>query len=108
MICKTFDGLTDASYDVCIVGAGPVGICLAVELDNLGFSVLVLESGRRAADPYIQQLSDADIVRPDIHDDMCIAISRQLGGTSNLWGGICVRFDPIDFAERAKVTLRID
>ena len=100
MICETFDGLAEASHDVCIIGAGPVGICLAVALGNLGFRVLVLESGRRAADPYIQQLSDADIVRPDIHDDMCIAISRQLGGTSNLWGGICVRFDPIDFAER--------
>ena len=31
---------------------------------------------------------------------MSIAVSRQLGGTSNLWGGICLRFDPIDFVPR--------
>ena len=37
---------------------------------------------------------------PTIHDDMSIAVSRQLGGTSNLWGGICLRFDPIDFIPR--------
>ena len=40
---------------------------------------------------------------PDIHDDMSIAVSRQLGGTSNLWGGICLRFDPIDFIPRPRL-----
>jgi hypothetical protein len=103
VIYETFDGLTEASHDVCIIGAGPVGISLAVELNNLGFTVLLLESGRRAADPYIQQLSDADIIDPDVHDDVRFAVARQLGGTSNLWGGICVRFDPIDFTERPRL-----
>jgi choline dehydrogenase-like flavoprotein len=100
MIFETFHGLTDVSHDVCIVGAGPVGISLAVELSELGFTVLLLESGRRAADAHIQELSDAEIVSRRVHDDMRIAISRQLGGTSNLWGGICLRFDPIDFISR--------
>jgi GMC oxidoreductase/FAD dependent oxidoreductase len=100
MIYETFDGLTDVSHDVCIVGAGPVGISLAVELNLLGLSVLLLESGRKTADTYIQELSNAYIVSPEIHDDMSIAVARQLGGTSNLWGGICLRFDPIDFVPR--------
>jgi choline dehydrogenase-like flavoprotein len=100
MIYETFEGLTDAVHDVCIVGAGPVGISLAVELSQFGFKVLLLESGRQVADVNIQQLSAAEIVSPDIHDDMSIAVSRQLGGTSNLWGGICLRFDPIDFVPR--------
>jgi GMC oxidoreductase/FAD dependent oxidoreductase len=100
MIYETFDGLEDLGHDICVIGAGPVGISLAVELNNLGFTVLLLESGRRTADPYIQQLSDANIISPDIHDDMRVAVSRQLGGTSNLWGGICLRFDPIDFIRR--------
>ena len=51
MIYETFDGLTDISHDVCIVGAGPVGISLAVELNHLGFSVLLLESGRKKRIP---------------------------------------------------------
>lgn len=103
MICETFDGLSDVSHDVCIVGAGPVGISLADEFSKLGRTVLLLESGRRTANRYIQQLSDAEIVSPKIHDDMSIAVSRQLGGTSNLWGGICLRFDPIDFLPRPEL-----
>ena len=59
--------------------------------------MLLLESGRKTSDAYIQELSNADIVSHEVHDDMSIAVSRQLGGTSNLWGGICLRFDPIDF-----------
>jgi len=100
MIYETFDGLADISHDVCIVGAGPVGISLAVELSSLGCKVLLLESGRRKADPFIQELSKADIVSPAVHEDMSVAVSRQLGGTSNLWGGICLRLDPIDFVQR--------
>jgi hypothetical protein len=100
MIYETLDGLTDVSYDVCIVGAGPVGISLAVELNRLGLSVLLLESGRKAGDAYIQELSYAEIISSRTHDDMSIAVSRQLGGTSNLWGGFCLRFDPIDFTPR--------
>lgn len=100
MIYETLDGLANVCHDVCIVGAGPVGISLAAELYHLGFKVLLLESGRKTADAYIQQLSTADIVSPEIHDDMNIAVARRLGGTSNLWGGICLRFDPIDFITR--------
>lgn len=100
MINETFEGLDGAPRDVCIVGSGPVGISLALELDRLGFSVLLLESGRLGADPGIQQLSAADIVRPHIHDDMSIAVSRQLGGTSNLWGAFCLPYDPVDFIPR--------
>src|SRR6516165_625881 len=100
MIYETFDGLADISHDVCIVGAGPVGISLAVELSSLGCKVLLFESGRRKADPFIQELSKADIVSPAVHEDMSVAVSRQLGETSNLWGGICLRLDPIDFVQR--------
>ncbi len=100
MIVETFEGLGTKTHDVCVVGAGPVGISLAVELDRIGFSVLLLESGRSVVDEQIQQLSDADIVDPRLHDDMRIAVSRQLGGASNLWGALCVKYDPVDFKAR--------
>lgn len=100
MIVETFEGLAQSTHDVCIVGAGPVGISIAVELERLGFTVLLLESGRQGADRRIQQLSDAEIAEPKLHDDMSIAVSRQLGGTSNLWGGFCVKYDAIDFLPR--------
>ncbi len=100
MINQSFEGLPEATADVCIVGAGPVGISLAVELDRLGYSVLLLESGKAGADKQIQELSGADIVDPKLHDDMSIAVSRQLGGTSNLWGTFCVKYDAVDFVPR--------
>jgi hypothetical protein len=34
---------------------------------------------------------------------MEIVVGRQLGGTSNLWGGRCLPFDTIDFARRQGV-----
>jgi choline dehydrogenase-like flavoprotein len=34
---------------------------------------------------------------------MSLATSRQIGGASNLWGGRCVPFDPIDFEARELV-----
>ena len=38
-----------ATYDVVIIGAGPVGLFLACELRLAGVSVLVLGTGRRPA-----------------------------------------------------------
>ncbi|MFI5011294.1 MAG: GMC oxidoreductase [Hyphomicrobiales bacterium] len=103
MIRDAIEGLADATHDVCVVGAGPVGISLALELERLGKSVLLLESGGDADEAEAQALSDAHIVDPARHDDMRIAVARRLGGTSNLWGGRCLPFDPIDFEPRAAV-----
>jgi hypothetical protein len=104
MITDSFDGLSDRAYDVCVVGGGPVGIALALRLAALGKSVVMLESGGERADPATQALADADIVYPDRHDSMMIATARRLGGTSNLWGGRCLPFDPIDFENRPAIT----
>jgi choline dehydrogenase-like flavoprotein len=40
------------------------------------------------------------------NEDMAIAVARQLGGTSNLWGARCLPFDPIDFEPRSWVDAR--
>lgn len=88
------------TYDACIIGSGPAGLTLALELERHDKSVLVLESGTFGPDVEQQSLSHADIADPSRHDDMSIAVSRQLGGTSNLWGRRCQPFDPIDFVPR--------
>ncbi len=100
MIRDGLDGLTEAAHDVCVIGSGPVGITLALELQRLGRSVLLLESGGESAEAEAQSLSDAHIVDASRHDAMSIAVARRLGGTSNLWGGRCLPFDPIDFEPR--------
>jgi choline dehydrogenase-like flavoprotein len=73
----------------------------ALELADAGLDVLLVESGRRRFDPEIQRLGDAALLDPDRHATMAMATRRQLGGTSAIWGGRCVPYDPIDFETRA-------
>ena len=90
----------DSSPPICIVGSGPVGMALALEFDRLGLEVLLLESGDTFLDPQIAEASRAQIVDPRRHAEMSLTVCRALGGTSWTWGGRCVPYDEIDFAQR--------
>lgn len=85
--------------DVCIIGAGPVGITLALHLARRGRSVILLESGDRKPLAAAQAQAEAVLDGP-FHVPMSLAVQRRLGGTSNLWGGRCVPLEPIDFGAR--------
>src|SRR5262249_30165102 len=100
MILSDLDALASSKCDVCIVGSGPVGTSLAVDLSRRGLSVIVLESGLRRPDNKIQSLSNAEITYPQTHHRMELAVSRSLGGTSRLWGGRSAFLDEIDFERR--------
>ncbi len=86
--------------DVAVVGAGPAGIVIALELARSGHHVVLLDSGGDSPDPRVQSLGELAGENP-AHVSMRLATSRRLGGASNLWGGRCVPFDPIDFEPRA-------
>ena len=92
--------LHDFSPETCIVGSGPVGMALALEFERLGRDVLMLESGDRSFDNQIAGASRAEIVDPRRHADMSLTVCRALGGTSWTWGGRCVPYDDVDFAQR--------
>ena len=85
--------------DVCIIGAGPVGIALALECERLGFSVLIFEAGGKKA-PRPDRGATADIATSNSHVPMHIATRHAFGGTSWAWSGVCGRFDDIDFHVR--------
>ena len=87
MILSDLDVLASWNCDVCIIGSGPVGSSLAVDLSQRGLSVIVLEFGLQRPDRKIQSLSDAEITYPQAHHRMELAVSRSFGGTSRLWGG---------------------
>ncbi|OBB58683.1 choline dehydrogenase [Mycobacterium sp. 852013-51886_SCH5428379] len=87
--------------DVAIVGAGPIGIAMALELARKGVEVALIESGLDRSDPTAQQLADFDSRQDDyFHTRSDLALRRALGGASALWGGRCVAYDPIDFENR--------
>lgn len=90
--------------DVIVVGSGPVGLAVAVELERLGRRVVVLESGLARPSASQQQLSDALMRDAHTHAPMALAVMRALGGSSRLWGGRCVPFDDYDFEDRPFVS----
>ena len=99
------DGVSprEQTCDICIVGSGPVGMALALELERLGRKVVVLESGGSRVNARLADASRADIADARRHAPMEMAVCRALGGTSWTWGGRCVAFDDVDFEARAYV-----
>jgi choline dehydrogenase-like flavoprotein len=103
MICQEIPSDPAGTLPVLIVGAGPAGIVQALELRRQGIEVTILAGGADGFDAGFQAQADAEIVDPRRHAPMEIAVRRALGGTSLLWGGRCVPFDDIDFADRPHV-----
>ena len=105
MICDAVD--LPSGYviecDVCIVGAGAAGIALAHELSGEALDVVVLESGGKRLEKDTQDLHRGEVVDPERHAPLHEYRLRQLGGTTNVWGGRCAPYDAIDFEERPHV-----
>ena len=119
------------SYDVCIVGSGAGGGMAAYTLANAGIKVVLLEAGpmydpkknvtqlkwpydspRRGASTPLRHFGDFDAAyggwdidgEPYTHKDgtqFDWFRSRMLGGRTNHWGRISLRFGPKDFKHRS-------
>jgi len=101
------DALTDGSTlsaDLAVVGAGPAGIAIAIEVANKGFDVVLVESGYEEFDSNTQQLAEAADWNNALHAPMSMSVRRQLGGTSTIWGGRCVPYDRVDFERRDHIS----
>lgn len=80
-----------------VIGGGAVGLYAASQLVERGREVIVIEAGDThlgnfPADSYTSVGRD--------HSGVRIGRSRTLGGTTNLWGGQLVEFQPLDFNGR--------
>ncbi len=89
---------TDGDEAIVIIGGGTVGLYLAALLTEKGVRVKVVESGNSILSSFTND-SFRSIGRP--HQGVSSGRARALGGTSNLWGGQLVEFQPIDFGSRA-------
>lgn len=88
------------TIDLCIVGAGAAGLSLASAFIGVGLKVVVLEAGGLRQTRDSQAVYEGELDDPAAHPYLHHYRVRALGGSSRLWGGRCIPFDPIDFAER--------
>ena len=93
------NGLPSRTYDCYVIGAGPAGITLSLELAKANKTVLLFESGT--------------LIEP--RDDMPNAVNyghflhgwwdrhsvRAVGGTSRVWSGWCTTLMEVDFDNSA-------
>jgi choline dehydrogenase-like flavoprotein len=95
-------GLPDAhtlGCDVCVVGAGAVGIALARALAGSKLRVCLLESGGMQADPATQALYAGRVFgRAYFPLDECR--TRRFGGSTHCWLGVCRPLVPADLEAR--------
>ena len=84
-----------------VIGSGAAGLYAARELSRRGHDVVVIESGGVGLDSFSPG-SYSTVGRK--HDGIRIGRSRSLGGTTNLWGGQLVEFQPVDFRGRDWLT----
>jgi choline dehydrogenase-like flavoprotein len=96
------DGESEMRTAVCIVGAGAAGITIACELDGCGFDVLLVEAGGFRQDAALC----AEMYRGSasgLHLPPTRFRRIGFGGTTAVWGGRCVPYEPIDFEYREHV-----
>ena len=93
---KDISGAIDSNYDVCIVGAGPAGITLAIKLYKAGKKVALLEAGSFGPNKITDALKAGNKSTGQWYN---VEGSRliQLGGTSGHWAGYCAELDKEDY-----------
>ncbi len=99
---NSFDSDQSITGGICITGAGPAGITLALELAGRGIDVILLESGGKGFEAETQSLYDGEVAG-DLNTDVSSSRLREFGGTSQHWTGLCAPLQPIDFEKRPGV-----
>ncbi|MCX6960782.1 MAG: GMC family oxidoreductase [Verrucomicrobia bacterium] len=98
---RKIDPGTRLETDLCIVGGGAAGICLALEYIKSGKDVILIPGGgpNQTADGI--DLYRGGVTPPRSHEPLEENRLRMWGGTTTVWGGRCIPFDPIDFEARS-------
>ncbi len=94
---------TRLEADIAIVGGGPAGLTIALELRNAGLSVLVLEAGEQKPGQGFVDAFHGQVAKNTGHPPLSLYRTRALGGTSTQWGGRCIPLRPQDLEVRPYV-----
>lgn len=83
-------------FDVCVIGSGPAGMTLALELEKKDKKVLLSEAGGENFSKESEDCYKGKVIG-DKYVPLDVSRLRFLGGSSNHWGGMCRPLDDIDF-----------
>ena len=98
---RTVPDGTALEAQTCVVGAGPAGLAVAMAIARAGQPVMLVESGSWKPDKALEALSAGEVAEGTPHAPLHMYRRRVIGGTSYVWGGRCIPFDPIDLEERS-------
>ena len=88
------------NYDHVVVGTGPAGITLALQLKKKNKNrVLLVEAGSFEYEEDSQEFYKGEIINNCNLKELHESRIRAFGGTSMVWGGMCRELDEIDFDE---------
>jgi choline dehydrogenase-like flavoprotein len=89
-------------YDLCVVGAGPAGITLALEYAKLQPTqrILLIEYGTGGGEAKNALDDSVKVVETKNHHQPYECTNKGVGGSSATWGGRCVMYDEVDFTPR--------
>ena len=86
-------------FDLCVVGTGAAGLCLAMQFVGTQHRVVVLEAGGREISEQDQAVYECEF--PTLpHGGAMSGRFRVFGGSTTRWGGQALPFNPIDFSAR--------
>ena len=86
--------------DFAIIGAGASGITLSIELEKLGFSVILIEGGDLNYSKRSQDLYSGNFSKRDLPYGLRDSRMRYFGGSTNCWAGVMAELDEEDFEKR--------
>lgn len=94
-------GQSNLACDVCIVGAGPSGISLALELSQLcpDWNIVLLEAGGTSNATEQERGSYKVDLGDKSYSVLDISRRRKLGGTTAHWGGWSKPLDDTDYED---------
>lgn len=92
----------NGAFDVCVVGAGPAGISIALELARKNKRVALCEAGGFEMSEDSQACYQGAVVG-DPYFALDATRLRYFGGSSGHWAGWCYTLDEIDFRRKDRI-----
>ena len=87
--------------DICIIGSGPAGISIALELLKTNKKIIMLTGGGYHETAGNQDLHKGFVDYLTPHEPLDENRRRVFGGAGTAWGGRCIPLDTIDFKKRS-------